>query len=140
MKPQREREAQRWLREAENDLGAARHLCAGGFWSTACFHAQQAGEKAVKAYLYGQGATEARGHSVADLLEDAGTHEAALQELYAVGAGLDRYYIPTRYPNGLPGGQPMLAYRAQDAERAIGDAERILEAVGERLSAGRVGD
>lgn len=43
------REAQRWMTQAEVDLAAARHL-AVGFASLACFHAQQAAEKAPEGY------------------------------------------------------------------------------------------
>lgn len=40
------------LEQAEADLRAADHSMAGGSYEWACFQAQQAGEKALKAYLY----------------------------------------------------------------------------------------
>jgi HEPN domain-containing protein len=45
---------------------------------------------------------------------------------------LDKYYIPTRYPNGLPGGIPSQAYTADDARQAIAAAVRVLEAAAQR--------
>jgi HEPN domain-containing protein len=36
-------------------------------------------------------------------------------------------YIPTRYPNGLPGGAPFQVYTAAQAVEAIAGARTILE-------------
>ena len=49
-------EARRWLQAAEDDLRFARFAADGGFFAQACFHAQQAAEKAVKAVHYAGGA------------------------------------------------------------------------------------
>jgi len=38
-----------WMRQAEKDLGHARRSLDGGDYEWACFSAQQAAEKAVKA-------------------------------------------------------------------------------------------
>ena len=40
---------------------------------------------------------------------------------------LDKLYIPTRYPNGLPELVPSEAYGKTDAENAISCATRIIE-------------
>jgi HEPN domain-containing protein len=40
---------------------------------------------------------------------------------------LDRFYIPTRYPNGLPGGLPFQTYSAKDLQEAIDDLTVIFE-------------
>jgi HEPN domain-containing protein len=42
--------------QAEGDLEHAKHDLQGGFYDWACFSAQQAAEKAVKAVLQGMGA------------------------------------------------------------------------------------
>jgi len=47
---------------------------------------------------------------------------------------LDKYYIPTRYPNGLPGGLPSEAFSRGDAEMAIAMAEKVLDFVRKRIS------
>lgn len=49
-------EAERWLAQARRDLDDARYVAAGGRWNLACFLAQQAAEKALKAYLFARGA------------------------------------------------------------------------------------
>jgi HEPN domain-containing protein len=46
---------------------------------------------------------------------------------------LDRFYIPTRYPNGLPDITPDEAYLEEDAKACIEMAKRILKAVGDYL-------
>lgn len=45
-------EAMRWLKQGERDLGAAMALMEKDFYESACFHAQQASEKALKSLLY----------------------------------------------------------------------------------------
>jgi HEPN domain-containing protein len=118
-----------WLLQAERDLEQARDSLQAGRHEWACFASQQAAEKAVKAFLYAQGAEDVRGHSVANLLQDAGTYSANLVRVYAVGAALDKFYIPTRYPNGLPGGTPMEAFLDDETIRAIAQADQVLVAV-----------
>ena len=49
-------------------------------------------------------------------------------------APLDKYYVPTRYPNGLPGGLPSHAFILKDAEMAIAMATAVLDFVGKRLA------
>ena len=44
-----EREFSRWLQQAERDLGAGWALVDAEYFEQACFMAQQAAEKAVKA-------------------------------------------------------------------------------------------
>ena len=41
---------------------------------------------------------------------------------------LDQYYIPTRYPNGLPGGIPAEVFTDSQAEDAVARAHAFIEA------------
>ena len=50
-----------------------------------------------------------------------------------LGASLDKYYIPTRYPDSLPGGIPAEAFDAWDAEKAVKTTEAILTHVRQRI-------
>ena len=64
--------ARGWLRKAESDLDAARTILAGpGPYDTACFHAQQAIEKCLKAVLGWCGEPIPRTHNLEDLAEQA---------------------------------------------------------------------
>jgi HEPN domain-containing protein len=121
------REATRWLTQAEVDLDAARTL-SKRFPALACFHAQQSAEKALKAILYATGERLVLGHALAELGAAVELHSAGYGKLRAEVTKLDRYNIPTRYPNGLPeGGDPSAAFDSDDAARAIGTSAKALE-------------
>jgi len=119
-------EAERWLVQASIDLDDAKYLAEGRRYSLACFSSQQAAEKAVKAFLYARGAETVFGHSVGDLCARAEALDKRFGEYGLDAAFLDRFYVPTRYPNGLPGGIPGRAFRAKDAKETLAAASRIL--------------
>lgn len=118
-------EALRWLEQAENDLAFAEHGARLGFHAQSCFLAQQAAEKAVKAVHYLRGSRVVIGHSVDALLEALESSGLAVGELRPQGAQLDLHYIPTRYPNGLPGNVPFKVYTAAQSTQALDAARRI---------------
>lgn len=118
-----------WFRQAQRKLESARWDIQGGFYEDACFSAQQAAELAAKALLQSQGRIELS-HSGYQLLQMAGEVPADVLDAARV---LDRYYIPTRYPNGFPAGAPMDFYDRATAEEAVRFAERILGFAGAQL-------
>jgi HEPN domain-containing protein len=96
----------------------------------ACFLAEQAGQLAVKALLHGMGAG-AWGH---DLVELGGRIEEQIAEslpepLAAALQRLSRHYIPARYPDAYPGGDPAAHYGPEDARRALADLEEVTQFV-----------
>lgn len=115
-----------WMDQAMGDLEHARSDRERGFYDWACFSAQQAAEKAVKAVFQKMGA-EAWGHSVADLLQELGRYHPAASALIDGALELDKAYIPTRYPNAHPSGSPRTRYTEREAARLIGYAEEIVE-------------
>ena len=125
-------EALRWLKTGEDDLDAAAVLRKNRKFPQACFYAQQAAEKALKAIWYYRDA-DPWGHSIRKLIEDLEnvdlTLYARLKTLLRAGTVLDRFYIPTRYPNGLPELTPAEAYLEEDAEECIRQANQNLVAV-----------
>ena len=133
MRPDPREEGKRWLQQAQQDIDDAQYNQAGERYHLTCFLAQQAGEKALKGYLYAQGVERVWGHSVADLARQAAEYDARFEILIVVGGGLDRHYIPTRYPNGLPGGIPAEAFDAEDAEKALRQAQHVIRQVAEML-------
>jgi HEPN domain-containing protein len=112
-------EGRRWLRQAGEDLHWARHLAEQGAHHLACFLAQQITEKALKAFLYAQGEEIVLGHSVERLCAAAANYEPQFRERARTWSLLDGYYIPTRYPNGLPDGIPADVYTQQAASDAV---------------------
>jgi len=125
-------EGRRWLLQAERDLDDAEFSLSGERYNLACFLAQQASEKALKAFLYAKGEERVFGHSVAELLKRAMEHDKSFEECKSASV-LDKYYIPTRYPNGLPGGVPYEAFDEVDARRAIELAKSVIEIVKKKL-------
>lgn len=111
--------------QAEGDLLHARSDLQGAFYDWACFSAQQAAEKAVKAVFQRLGA-EAWGHSVADLLAELAERQTVPEPLLEAALELDKAYIPTRYPNAHPAGAPRSRYTRTEATRLIQHASEIL--------------
>ena len=122
-----------WFDEAEGDLEHALSDVQGRFYNWACFSAQQAAEKALKAVFQKMGA-EAWGHSVADLLEELSKTHDVSKALFDASLELDKAYIPTRYPNAHPSGSPRSRYTRQEAVRLIGHAKKIVELCSDLLS------
>ena len=116
---------QDWIEQARRDLENAAYSAKGGFHEWACFAAHQAAEKALKAVFFHLGG-EAWGHGVLELLAGLEARTEVPDELKHRGRELDRFYIPTRYPNGWPAGKPADYFTDKDSRDAIGCAERIL--------------
>ena len=130
-----DKEAQRWLRQAEYDLELAQYEHEGRFYAATCFSAQQAAEKALKAFLYAKGERVVLGHSIAELCQSSAKYEAEFGNLKLKAGKLDRFYMPTRYPNVLPGGIPSESFDEEDAEAALTIASEVIERVKKRLEA-----
>ena len=124
-------EALRWLNTAKEDMEAAEILKDAKKYAHACFLLQQAAEKAIKA-LYYKNEENPWGHSCKKLIEDLQSVNLdtykALKPFEEKGGILDRFYIPTRYPNGLPDITPTEAYTREDVEMGEEIAKGILEA------------
>ncbi len=124
----------RWIAQATDDLETARLLLANERHAVACFLAQQAAEKALKGLLYAAGADAVLGHSVAALCVEVAAVHPELTPRCPEWSSLDQHYIPTRYPDALPGGIPSDVYTAAQATAATDLAGELLAAVGGLLN------
>ena len=70
----------------------------------ACFLYQQGAEKLLKAVLYVKGERPVVGHATTHLAERCAAYKSAFRDLLEPCRELDIFYIPTRYPNGVPDG------------------------------------
>ena len=123
-------EEERWLRQAEKDLESAQDSSKAGHYEWACFQSQQAGEKALKAFLYSKGLRAVLTHSIRELVLDCSKYERSFSDLLSQAKVLDSYYISTRYPNGLVGNEiPAHYYSEEDASQCINYAGLILKSV-----------
>jgi len=129
-KPYKE-ESLRWLTHAKDEFEDADELRKRGRFYLALFHFQQATEKAFKAYLYlkVESVQIFHTHSISDLSEMAVELDPDFKQV-ASAKKLDRYYIMTRYPNGLPGGVPSRYFDdPEEAEEAMRIARSAIELI-----------
>ncbi len=125
--------AEDWLAQARRDLEQAEDSHQADRHEWACFAAQQAAEKAVKALHLASG-QEAWGHVVARLLRELPERFEAGDELVDKGRVLDSFYIPARYPNSHSEGAPFHHYGRLQSTEAIGYAREIIGFVTDQMA------
>jgi len=133
MRENPEKEGLRWLEQAKEDLKWAKHLSERGGYHIACFLAQQVGEKALKAFLYARGEEIVLGHSIERLNSSASAFDAEFTGKSGKWAILDGYYVPTRYPNSLPGSIPARVYTMDAAKEAVRLADEMVRFVEDKV-------
>ncbi len=92
-----------WLEKAAHDfLNIENNLVAADIpWDTVCYHAQQAAEKTLKAFLVARGANLSRGHDLVVLLAACARLEPNLADLEEDCARLNAYSVGVRYPDDV---------------------------------------
>jgi HEPN domain-containing protein len=122
-----------WFNQALQDLDQAEDSRAAERHEWACFAAQQAAEKAVKALHLHLG-QEAWGHVIAKLLMELPDAAPVPKGLVERGRVLDNFYIPSRYPNSHPEGAPFEHYGPLQSDEAIRHARAIIEFVRSQMA------
>ena len=112
---------QAWIAKADNDLLNIRNNldAARVPWDTVCFHAQQAAEKMLKAFLVSRGLIAPRTHDLIALLADVAGADASMATLEDDCRLLTPYAVMLRYPGAcenLP---------EDEARQAVAGAQRI---------------
>ncbi len=120
-----------WLKQARRDLEQAEASRRDGRHEWACFAAQQAAEKAVRA-AHPAKARDAWGHVVARLLVELPVDVPP--DLVEQARVLDSSYIPTRYANSHAKGPPFEHYGPLQSEEAIRYAGAIVRFAGSLLA------
>ncbi len=120
-------ESERWLRFARQDLRMAELAMNDGLYNQVCFHAQQCVEKAIKGLLAHQGSVPPRTHHLGDLLNLLDPNP--LEQMRLEVQLLDRFYLPTRYPDALPGMLPEGLPDEKDASQALAVARDVLQRI-----------
>ena len=120
-------DVEHWLEFASEDLKMAELAQKEKIYNQVCFHSQQCVEKAIKASILHQGRVYPRSHKLADLLAEL--HDEKFGSLKDEIILLDRFYIPARYPDALPGILPEGLPGEPDAEEALKTAQKVLESV-----------
>jgi HEPN domain-containing protein len=125
--------AQDWFNQAVRDLEQAEDSRAAGRHEWACFAAQQAAEKAVKALHLHHG-QEFWGHVIARSLQELPESVAVTDDLIEKAKVLDNFYIPARYPNSHPAGAPFEHYGPLQSETAVTYAREIIEVIRSQMA------
>ncbi|HRQ37615.1 MAG TPA: HEPN domain-containing protein [Chloroflexota bacterium] len=124
----------KWLDKAADDLAVARLVQEEAYYAHVCFLSQQCIEKALKGYILAHTQSYPRIHKLTDLLYECVKIDPGFSQFQANCIAIDQYYIPTRYPDSVPGGKPDGLPGHAEANEAILSAADILEFVKNRLS------
>ncbi len=113
-----------WFEFALQDLKMAELALEEKIYNQVCFHSQQAVEKAMKGFIESKGKVPPKTHKITDLLSLIKSN--VLQDLKTEAFLLDRFYIPTRYPDALPGSLAEGLPDKNDAEKSLETAIAIV--------------
>ena len=131
---------QQWLDKARKDLAAAEVLLKEGIgdYENVGFHAQQAAEKFIKAFLVHYQVEFPKSHNVALLRQLVARVDPRLADTLAAADALTPYGVEFRYPGDLP------SVSRDEGEKAIRLAAQtralITESLKSYLDAGRPGN
>jgi len=114
----------KWLAQARNDLKWTQANIVSKIYYGACFTAQQATEKALKAYLLQKG-KRVKIHDLGAILEECKKFDHSFEKLKQATATLTDYYLETRYPDIAE----FTKYTQTQAEEAQELATKIIEFV-----------
>lgn len=126
-------EANRWLKEAKNDLNLANDIV-DKYYSLCCFHCEQSVQKSLKAYLYFLGLRFVRIHSCTSLSEKIEKKDKSFSKFKDKCKLMDQYYIPSRYPDFYPLPQtPSELYTHIQSKEALSIAKEIYNFIKEKI-------
>lgn len=119
-----------WISKAEEDWLAIRNniTAAETPWAVVCFHAQQAAEKYLKAFLVHRGYQPEKIHALDRLLVECLAFDQNLNGLKEDCMQLTDHAVDSRYPDTLVKDEERIA------REAVAMAERICDAIRQRLS------
>ncbi len=95
---------------------------------------EQTAQVALNAFLIYQKKRAIWQHSVQELARMCSQYDKEFEKFIEFGKILDRYYIPTRYPDALTRpAVPYKTYTKKDAEEALSFGKEIVEAVSQKI-------
>lgn len=103
IKPALPEEVLNWLYFADEDHLSAEIMMREAVYNKVCFLSQQATEKTLKAYLLYQKKELKRTHKIIDLLSECIDIDPEFKQFEEDALEIDRYYLPTRYPDAVVG-------------------------------------
>lgn len=121
-----------WLSFADEDLRAAAATQQHQLHAIACFHAQQAAEKVIKGLILHSRGNVPKQHSLLRLAEMS-QNKPLFDNFRPQLEFLDKFYVPTRYPDAFPGTLPEGAPTATDSQKAIAVAQELVDFVKQNI-------
>ena len=94
------------------------------------------GRKGFKRLSLWPGLEIVLGHSVERISQEAAEWEPTIEKDARRWAVLDSYYVPTRYPNSIPGNIPARVYTAEAAQGAVALAREVVSWVQAKMRSG----
>jgi HEPN domain-containing protein len=95
-----------WLFLIKEDLKTAEVSLRENIVSSSCFHSQQVAEKSLKVLMAYRGKEIPKSHDLLFLLERTIKFYPKLAKFKKDLQFLNQFYVPTRYPEALPGSLP----------------------------------
>ena len=129
---------QNWLRKASQDLESAEFLIKRDWedYFNCTFHAQQAAEKFIKAYLVKHQIEFRKTHDLGELIDLVELEDKKVASQLRFSVWLTDFAVEFRYPGALP-------IEKESAEEAIANSQKvkeiILSSLKDYLSKGRPG-
>ena len=127
----------KWIYFAEQDLNFAKFGFKDKFYSHVCFLSQQTVEKSCKAFLIYNSLNYPKTHKIVEIINSNKKLLDLFKEFINEIKLLDAFYIPTRYPDGIPGSLPEGLPDKKDAESSLSIAERIFDIIKKETSVKR---
>ena len=124
----------KWIYFAEQDLNFAKSGLKDKFYSHVCFLSQQTVEKTCKAFLIYNNLNYPKTHKIVEIINSDKKLLDLLKEFIDEIKLLDAFYIPTRYPDGIPGILPEGLPDKKDAESSLSIAEKIFNIIKKEIT------
>jgi len=85
-----------WFDFAADDIEGGEILLREGKYNLACFHAQQAAEKALKGFLVYTKTSSPRIHTLPELLDECSAVNSGFDNLLSRAITLNQFYAPNK--------------------------------------------
>lgn len=119
--------------KAKDDLDFAKVGLESGYYSQVCFLSQQSVEKCLKAFLVYQKRTYPKTHKLVELWKLCQEIEKELSILEEKFKIIDEYYIPSRYPDAIPGSSPLAEPSIDNATEALDTAFTVYRIISDKV-------
>jgi len=116
-----------WFDYANDDIEAGEILLREGKHNLACFHSQQAAEKALKGFLAHTIEDYPRIHNLRELLSECLVVYDSFNDMKLQIVTLNQFYAPTRYPDASVGSLPSGLPNMSTAKKALMYAKEIFD-------------